>query len=535
MRKYNPWPSLGALVVGFFMIILDMTIVAVANPAIMKHFNADVSQVIWVTSAYLLTFAIPLLVAGRIGDHFGPKNLYIIGLAMFSGASLACGLSTSIEMLIAARAVQGVGAALVTPQTMAVITRTFPTEQRGAAMSLWGATAGLANLLGPLIGGVLVGGPGWQWIFFVNVPVGVVGLVLAIRFIPTLPTHKHRFDTTGVVLSGLGMFGLVFGVQEGPQHDWPNWILGMIAAGIALLALFVRQQRTHPGEPLMPVELFRNRNFSLATLATASISASVAALMVPTYFYLEVARDMVPTRAVLVFVPMAISSLLFTPIVSKLNDRIRLGVIPTFGFALFALSICGFAILMTFTPPIQVFVLISAIFGIANACIWAPLATTATVNLPEYQAGAGAGVYNAIRQVGAVIGSSAIAVILSSQMLSHGLGPSSTMTNVVQGHGVPIEAKQSFSAALAGSMYLPFGLLTVGLVSTIFIARGGSPRLPNLNSYKKATYHSIFRMRPKSAIDDSERDSSSHKPVAQVTAIAPGGTSARNGRHLRRN
>ncbi|MGW0183646.1 MFS transporter, partial [Nocardia sp. NPDC003345] len=149
----NPWLALAALVVGFFMILLDVTIVAVANPAIMEDLQADISSVIWVTSAYLLTYAVPLLITGRLGDRFGPKNIYLIGLTVFTLASLWCGLSGDIETLIAARAVQGLGAALMTPQTMAVITRTFPPEGRGAAMGLWGAVAGLATLVGPILGG----------------------------------------------------------------------------------------------------------------------------------------------------------------------------------------------------------------------------------------------------------------------------------------------------------------------------------------------------------------------------------------------
>ena len=201
-RDTQPWRALWAMMIGFFMILVDSTIVAVANPRIMEKLDTDYDAVIWVTSAYLLAYAVPLLVAGRLGDRFGPKNLYLIGLAIFTAASLWCGLAGSIEMLIAARVVQGLGAALLTPQTLSTITRIFPPERRGVAMSVWGATAGVATLVGPLAGGALVDSLGWQWIFFVNVPVGVVGIALAVWLIPVLPTHRHRFDMLGVVLSG---------------------------------------------------------------------------------------------------------------------------------------------------------------------------------------------------------------------------------------------------------------------------------------------------------------------------------------------
>src|SRR6188472_1749926 len=190
----DPWHALWAMMVGFFMILVDATIVSVANPSIMVKLGAGYDAVIWVTSAYLLGFAVPLLVAGRLGDRYGPKNLYLIGLLVFTAASLWCGLAGTIGMLIAARVVQGVGAALLTPQTLSTITRVFPPERRGVALSVWGATAGVATLVGPLAGGVLVDGLGWQWIFIVNVPIGVVGLVLALIFVPVLPTEKHGYD-----------------------------------------------------------------------------------------------------------------------------------------------------------------------------------------------------------------------------------------------------------------------------------------------------------------------------------------------------
>src|SRR6186997_2684435 len=201
----DPWRALWAMLVGFFMILVDATIVAVANPSIMAKLGVDYDSVIWVTSAYLLAYAVPLLVAGRLGDRFGPRNLYIIGLTVFTAASLWCGLSDSITMLIFARVVQGFGAALLTPQTLSTITRIFPADRRGVAMSLWGATAGVATLVGPLAGGLLLDGLGWQWIFFVNVPVGIIGLGLAFWLVPVLPTEKRGFDLIGVVLSGVGM------------------------------------------------------------------------------------------------------------------------------------------------------------------------------------------------------------------------------------------------------------------------------------------------------------------------------------------
>ena len=222
----DPWPALFALCLGFFMILVDSTIVSVATPAIISDLQADVNDVVWVTSAYLLAYAVPVLITGRLGDRFGPKRLYLTGLTVFTLASLWCGLTQSVEMLIVARVVQGLGASMITPQTMAIITRIFPAARRGKAMALWGATAGVATLVGPILGGVLVDTLGWEWIFFINVPIGIFGLFLAARLVPSLETHTHLFDWLGVALSGSGMFLLVFGIQEGHQYSWSATIWG---------------------------------------------------------------------------------------------------------------------------------------------------------------------------------------------------------------------------------------------------------------------------------------------------------------------
>ena len=238
----RPWPALFALCLGFFMILVDTTIVTVATPAIISDLHADVNSVVWVTSAYLLAYAVLVLITGRLGDRYGPKNLYLLGLTVFTLASLWCGFTTTIEMLIIARVMQGVGAALLTPQTMSVITRIFPSDRRGQAMALWGATAGVATLVGPILGGILVDAFGWEWIFFINIPVGVIGFVLAVRWVPTLEIRMHKFDWLGVALSGIGMFLLVFGIQQGHKYHWNAWVMTSIIGGLVVFAIFVLWQ-----------------------------------------------------------------------------------------------------------------------------------------------------------------------------------------------------------------------------------------------------------------------------------------------------
>ncbi|GAB2642615.1 DHA2 family efflux MFS transporter permease subunit [Nocardia goodfellowii] len=476
----NPWLALGALVVGFFMILLDMTIVAVANPAIMRGLHADVSQVIWVTSAYLLTYAVPLLVTGRLGDRFGPKNIYLIGLVVFTAASLGCGLSGTITQLIVWRAVQGLGAAMMTPQTMAVITRTFAPDKRGAAMGLWGGVAGLATLVGPILGGVLIDSLGWEWIFIVNVPVGIIAFGLVVWLVPVLPTRAHKYDLPGIALSGVGLFLLVFGLQEGNTYDWSPRIWLLIVGGLVFLALFVLNQARNKDEPLMPLELFRDRNFALSSLAIATMGAAVTALMVPAYFYLQAVRDLSPTESALVFAPMAIVTGILSPFVGKFSDNVAPRIVPTVGFAAFSVAVFWWAVLMAPDSSLGWFLVAAALAGIANACIWGPLASTATHNLPVHQAGAGAGIYNTTRQVGSVLGSAAISALIAARMSANGLGGGAPAGEGAAGQSaVPAQIRDEFSAALSEAMLLPAGILLVGvLAAALFVSHSRGAKKP---------------------------------------------------------
>ena len=412
----DPWHALWAMMVGFFMILVDATIVSVANPSIMTALGTGYDAVIWVTSAYLLGFAVPLLIAGRLGDRYGPKNLYLIGLLVFTAASLWCGLSGTIGMLIAARVVQGVGAALLTPQTLSTITRIFPAERRGVAMSVWGATAGVATLVGPLAGGFLVDGLGWQWIFFVNVPIGIVGLGLAFWLVPDLPTENRGFDLIGVVLSGVGMFMVVFALQEGQSHQWASWVWGTLAGGIGIFAAFVFWQQANRNEPLVPLVIFRDRDFSLSALGVATIGFVVTGMILPLMFYAQAVCGLSPTRSALLTAPMAIASGVLAPWVGKLVDRYHPRPIIGFGFSLLAIALTWLSVEMTPTTPIWRIVLPLTVTGIGMAFIWSPLAATATRNLASNVAGAGSGVYNATRQVGSVLGSASMAAFMTTRI-----------------------------------------------------------------------------------------------------------------------
>lgn len=469
-RPDNPWNALWAMMVGFFMILVDATIVAVANPTIMEQLGADYDGVIWVTSAYLLAYAVPLLVAGRLGDMYGPKNLYLAGLAVFTAASLWCGLAGSIGMLIAARVVQGVGAALLTPQTLSTITRIFPPERRGVAMSVWGATAGVATLVGPLAGGVLVGSLGWQWIFFVNVPIGIVGLGLAVWLVPVLPTQPHRFDVLGVVLSGVGMFLIVFALQEGQSRHWAPWVWATGAVGIAVMVAFVCWQAVNTEEPLIPLQIFKDRDFSLANVGVATIGFAVTAMIQPLMFYAQTVCGLSPIRSALLTAPTAIASGVLAPVVGRIVDRAHPTPVIGFGFSAMAVGLTWLAMEMTPTTPIWRLLLPQLVMGIGMAFIWSPLAATATRNLPPDLAGAGSGVYNATRQVGSVLGSAGIAAYMTSRI---GAEMPGAATAAPRGEGAVAELPEflhaPFSAAMSQSMLLPAFIALFGVVAALFL------------------------------------------------------------------
>ncbi|WP_395398375.1 MFS transporter [Arthrobacter sp. UC242_113] len=477
----RPWPALWSLVIGFFMILIDTTIVSVANPRIMEGLDTDINAVIWVTSAYLLAYAVPLLITGRLGDRFGPKRLYLAGLVVFTLASLWCGLSGNVEMLIAARVLQGLGAALMTPQTMAVITRIFPPDRRGAAMGLWGATAGVATLVGPILGGVLVDGLGWEWIFFINVPIGIVGFILAWRLVPSLTTHPHKFDIPGVVLSALGLFLLVFGLQEGETYDWgtitgPVTVWGLIISGVVVLVLFVGWQAVNKGEPLLPLGLFKDRNFSLANIGITTVGFTVTAFGLPLIFYYQMVRDMTPTQSALMMVPMALISGGLAPVVGRIIDRVNPKYITSTGLLLMAVALFWNSALMHPDTPVWLFLLPSAVLGFANAGIWAPLSSTATRNLPPRQAGAGAGVYNTTRQIGAVLGSAAIAVLMQARLaaeLPAAPGGATGGAGEAGGFGgqLPPALHEGFSTAMGQSIMLPAAVIVLGAAVALFFAR----------------------------------------------------------------
>ncbi|MGT2461444.1 DHA2 family efflux MFS transporter permease subunit [Sinomonas atrocyanea] len=481
-KEIRPWPALWALVIGFFMILIDTTIVSVANPSIQAGLSTTTDNVIWVTSAYLLTYAVPLLVTGRLGDRFGPKNIYLIGLVVFTLASLWCGLSdllpgSGIANLIIARAVQGLGAALMTPQTMAVITRTFAPEKRGTAMALWGATAGFATLVGPVLGGVIVDTLGWEWIFFINVPIGVVAFVMAASLVPRLETHSHTFDWLGVLLSAAGMFFLVFGLQESNTYDWNGWVWASVVAGVAFLVLFVIWQALNKKEPLLPLGLFKDRNFSLANAAISAVGFSITAMFIPVVYFFQAVRGMTPLESALMGTPSAVLTMVLAPVAGRLTDRVHPRYLVVPGVVLVGAGMWLYSVMISPTIAWPLLLIPSFVMGLGSAFMWGPTATTANRNLPLRAAGAGSGVFNTTRQVGAVIGSAALAALMTGRIsaeITAALPPGSKGAGGQLGKSnstiLPPFLHDAFTHAMSQTLVLPASVILVAGVCALFFA-----------------------------------------------------------------
>jgi EmrB/QacA subfamily drug resistance transporter len=420
--RTNPWLVLLVLCTGFFMILLDTTIVNVAIPAMSAGLNTTLDQILWVLNAYILVYAVLLITAGRLGDLFGQRNLFAIGLVIFTLASALCGFAQNPNELIAARVLQGVGGATLTPQTLAILTSIFPPERRGAAFGIWGAVAGLATVAGPTLGGAIVTYIGWQWIFFVNVPIGIFALIATFAIIPDLrPGRHHGWDVVGIALATAGLFAIVFGLIEGERFNWgeiSNYVITIpevIGAGVALIAVFIFWERFQT-EPLVPLSLFQDRNFAVANWIAAAISFGMMSLFLPIVIYLQSVRGFSALTAGLTMAPMSLTSMVTAPFAGRMADRIGGKYILMTGISVFAI---GFGSLVFVAGPDSTWInfLVPAIVaGAGMGMTFAPMTTIAMRDISPRMAGSASGLLNTTRQLGAAIGSAVVGAILQNQL-----------------------------------------------------------------------------------------------------------------------
>lgn len=416
----NPWAILITLSLGFFMTLLDLTIVNIAIPDMGEDLDASLDEILWVVNAYTLALAVLLITAGRLGDLRGKRNLFLAGVALFTLASLACGLARDPAQLIAFRAVQGLGAALLMPQTLSIIAEVFPADRRGAAMGVWGVVAGVSGALGPIIGGELITHLDWRWIFFVNLPLGVVVLGLAVAIIPgSRRTVGHRLDTLGVLLASGALFGLAFGLTEGQRYDWNAWIWSLFGAAALLFAAFLRHERGQQGDdPLVPFSLFKDRNFTLINFVGVTVSFGVVGMFLPLTIYLQSVLGFSALKSGLVLLPLALGSFVTAGPAGVLADKIGGKFILMTGLLAWTAALVWIVAAADVGSSWTAVAFPLFLAGLGAGCTFAPMATEVMRNVPARLSGAASGVNNALRQVGSVLAGAVVGAVLQARLAS---------------------------------------------------------------------------------------------------------------------
>ncbi len=405
---------MAVLLLASFMNLIDVTIVNVALPGLQRAFDATSSAIEWVVAAYILVFALLLLPAGRLGDIFGRRRMFIAGVVVFTIGSALCGFAPSIGTLVAARVLQAVGGAMMTPQTLAIVPTIFPPQERGAAFALFGLSAGLASVSGPVLGGFLIGqdimGLGWRPIFLINLPIGVFAIVMALRFVPSVPgTRGLRNDYVGIVLAGSALLLVIFPLIEGRQAGWPAWCFAMMAAALPMTWAFVwwqRQQARRDAPQLLPVSLLSDRAFLVGTAMVAVLFSGIPGFFLVMALYLQNGYELSALQSGLTTVPFSLGVLVASVASGRLGNRWQRPRIVV-GAALLGIAMVWlrFTVLQT-GDAIQwrAFALPLLLGGIGLGTTLSPLFQTVLSHISARDTGSASGALQAFQQVGAAFG-----------------------------------------------------------------------------------------------------------------------------------
>jgi EmrB/QacA subfamily drug resistance transporter len=430
------WLSLAVLLIANFMNLIDVTIVNVALPSMRENLGASDSQIEWVVAAYVLAFALGLLPFGRLGDIMGRTQVFLWGVIGFTAASALCGLSGSIEMLIAARVIQGLAGAMMAPQVLAIATVTFPPEERGQAFSLFGLSAGLASVCGPIVGGLLIDaqlfGLDWEPIFLVNVPLGIAALVAGWFLIPRVPGHRElKNDYVGIGLFGLGIVAVVYGIVEGEAMGWPLWIWALIAVGLVLIGLFYlwQKQRAARGEPqLLNYSLLRNRDYMFGAFVVTVFASGIPGMFIVISLLLQSGYGFSPLESGLTNTPFSVGVVLASFIAGRFGSHYLRSRVAAAGAMLaggilwlhFIIAGAGATIdHWSFLPPLL-------IAGIGLGTGFSSLFQLVLRVVPPRDAGAGSGALQAFQQVGGAVGIAIVGQIFFTELagnLASGAAP----------------------------------------------------------------------------------------------------------------
>jgi EmrB/QacA subfamily drug resistance transporter len=411
------WWTLAAVAFGLFMIMLDNTVVNVALPSIAADLQIGLSELEWIVTGYALTFASLMLTGGKLADLLGRRLIFIVGLAIFTISSLVCGLAGSGELLIGARVVQGAGAALMNPATLSIIAATFPPRQRGTAIGIWAGVSAMALAIGPLVGGLLTEHISWSWIFFVNVPIGVIAIAASLLLIPESKDEsaEQRLDLPGLLTSGIGLFALTYGLIEANTYGWTSSrIIGAFAVAVAMLIAFglleMRQRL-----PMLDLGLFRNGTFAGANLAVLLVALAMFGVFFFVSLYMQGVLGYSAVETGAAFLPLTILIMLTAPIAGKASDRFGSRWLMTVGMILIAIQLFYFSRLgveESYWSILPAMIL----GGFGMAMVMTPSAAAAVRSLPVDKAGVGSAVLNAFRQVGGSMGIAVIGAIMAHEI-----------------------------------------------------------------------------------------------------------------------
>jgi len=399
--------------IALFMVSLDNLVVSTAIPVIRTDLDASLESLSWTVNAYTLTFAVLLLTGAALGDRFGRRRMFAIGVGIFTLASIAAALAPSVEVLNLARALQGLGGAIVMPLTLTILSAAVPPERRGLALGAWGGIGGLAIAFGPLVGGAVVQGFSWQWVFWLNVPIGILLVPLALSRLQESRAPVDRLDLPGVGLVSAGMFGIVWGLIRGNEQGWTSpEILVALGLGVALIAAFVAWELRAPS-PMLPLHFFRNAAFSLANLASLFMFFGMfGSIFLLTQFF-QTVQGYSPFGSGLRILPWTLAPMFIAPFAGAMSDRIGARRILSVGLTLQAVALGWIAAVSTPTTPYGSLVVPFVLAGVGMALFFAPMANLVLSSVRREQEGQASGANNAIRELGGVFGVAVLASVFS--------------------------------------------------------------------------------------------------------------------------
>jgi EmrB/QacA subfamily drug resistance transporter len=456
-NKATTYWTLAITSLALFMVSLDNLVVTTALPVIRRDLHATLSQLEWTVNAYTLTFAVLLLTGAALGDRFGRRRMFVAGLTLFTAASALAALSTSANVLDIARALQGVGGAIVMPLSLTILSAAVPPERRGLALGIWGGIGGLAIALGPLVGGAIVSGVSWNWIFWLNVPIGLVLAPLAYRRLAETKGADSGLDLRGLALVSTGLLGVVWGLVRGNSVGWTSFgiVAPMVVGALLVAAFIVWESRTE--SPMLPMQFFRDRTFALTNVASLFMSFGMFGSIFFLAQFFQTVQHYSPLQSGLRILPWTAMPMLIAPIAGAFSDRVGGQRLMAVGLALQAAGLLWIAAISTPTTPYVDLVGPFMLSGVGMSLFFAPVANVVLSAVRPEHEGKASGANNAIRELGGVFGVAVLAAVFSR----------------VGGY----QTAESFTHGMTVAVWIGGSLVAVGAVAAALITR--QPRVAN--------------------------------------------------------